>query len=825
MANSNFFVKNGLTVGTFEVNASNGNVTAGTVNKVTVTAPATGSTLTIADGKTLTASNTLTFTGTDASSVAFGAGGTVAYEGGALGTPSSLTLTNATGLPVATGISGLGTNVATFLATPSSANLAAAITDESGASGTLVFTGSKLNVFASTSSSELAGIISDETGSGSLVFGTSPAITTSLTTGSASFALLNTTATSVSAFGAATTLNMGAGTGTTTIANDLVVSGNLTINGTTTTINATTVSTDDINITLGDSASPSDATAAGGGITLKGTTDKTFTWSSGQVAWSSSEHIAVGQNKVYKIYGTEVLSATTLGSGVTGSSLTSVGTIGTGTWQGTVVGATYGGTGVNNGANTLTLAGNVSHAGAFTQTFTATATTSLTLPTTGTLATTSNKLSAFAATTSAELRDVISDETGSGALVFAHTPVLSSPTLGTASATTINKVAITAPATGSTLTIAEGKTLTASNTLTFTGTDASSVAFGAGGTVLYSGGALGTPSGGTATNLTGTAAGLTAGNVTTNANLTGHITSVGNAAVLGSFTSAQLLAALTDETGSGAAVFATSPTLVTPVLGVASATSVNKVAITAPATGSTLTIADGKTLTASNTLTFTGTDASSVAFGAGGTVAYTANKLSVFAATSSAELLGVISDETGSGALVFGTSPTFTTQITTPVIVKSGTNNVGDIGQAANVFANIYATTFRGVSTTAQYADLAEKYSADADYEPGTVLHFGGEAEVTLCDTDMCSKVAGVVTTAPAHLMNSALEGVTAAVALQGRVPCKVIGPVSKGDMMVSAGNGAARAEANPNMGSVIGKSLENFAGETGVIEVAVGRL
>ena len=824
MANSNFFVKNGLTVGTFEVNASNGNVTAGTVNKVTVTAPATGSTLTIADGKTLTASNTLTFTGTDASSVAFGAGGTVAYEGGALGTPTSITLTNATGLPISTGVSGLGTNVATFLATPSSANLAAAITDESGASGTLVFTGSKLNVFASTSSSELAGIISDETGSGSLVFGTSPAITTSLTTGSASFALLNTTATSVSAFGAATTLNMGAGTGTTTIANDLVVSGNLTINGTTTTINATTVSTDDINILLGDSASPTDVTAAGGGITLKGTTDKSITWGATN-GWTSTETVNIASGKTYKINGTDVLSGTTLGSGVTGSSLTSVGTIGTGTWQGTVVGATYGGTGVNNGANTLTLAGNVSHAGAFTQTFTATATTSLTLPTTGTLATTSNKLSAFAATTSAELRDVISDETGSGALVFAHTPVLSSPTLGTASATTINKVAITAPATGSTLTIAEGKTLTASNTLTFTGTDASSVAFGAGGTVLYSGGALGTPSGGTATNLTGTAAGLTAGNVTTNANLTGHITSVGNAAVLGSFTSAQLLAALTDETGSGAAVFATSPTLVTPVLGVASATSVNKVAITAPATGSTLTIADGKTLTASNTLTFTGTDASSVAFGAGGTVAYTANKLSVFAATSSAELLGVISDETGSGALVFGTSPTFTTQITTPVIVKSGTNNVGDIGQAANVFANIYATTFRGVSTTAQYADLAEKYSADADYEPGTVLHFGGEAEVTLCDTDMCSKVAGVVTTAPAHLMNSALEGVTAAVALQGRVPCKVIGPVSKGDMMVSAGNGAARAEANPNMGSVIGKSLENFAGETGVIEVAVGRL
>jgi hypothetical protein len=108
-------------------------------------------------------------------------------------------------------------------------------------------------------------------------------------------------------------------------------------------------------------------------------------------------------------------------------------------------------------------------------------------------------------------------------------------------------------------------------------------------------------------------------------------------------------------------VFATSPTLTTPVLGAATATSINKVAITAPATSATLTIADGKTLTVNNTLTFTGTDTSSVAFGTGGTVAYTSNKLSVFAATTSAELAGVISDETGSGALVFATSPSLTT--------------------------------------------------------------------------------------------------------------------------------------------------------------------
>jgi hypothetical protein len=165
-------------------------------------------------------------------------------------------------------------------------------------------------------------------------------------------------------------------------------------------------------------------------------------------------------------------------------------------------------------------------------------------------------------------------------------------------------------------------------------------------------------------------------------------------------------------------------------------------------------------------------------------------------------------------------SPSFTTKITTPVIEKSGTNGVGDIGQTGNRFATIY-----GLATSAQYADLAEKYVADADYEPGTVLHFGGEHEVALCDVDHCTRVAGVVSTDPAYRMNDALEAEhVAMVALTGRVPCKVQGPVAKGDMMVSAGNGKARAEANPKVGAVIGKALENFDGEEGVIEVVIGK-
>jgi hypothetical protein len=140
-----------------------------------------------------------------------------------------------------------------------------------------------------------------------------------------------------------------------------------------------------------------------------------------------------------------------------------------------------------------------------------------------------------------------------------------------------------------------------------------------------------------------------------------------------------------------------------------------------------------------------------------------------------------------------------------------------------NTNNTLYSTIFSGTATAARYADLAEKYAADADIEPGTVVCFGGDAEVTTCMHDMDRKVAGVVSTDPAYMMNSEAEGVY--VALTGRVPCKVVGPVRKGDMMVSAGNGAARAEENPVLGSVIGKALEDFNGEEGVIEVVVGRL
>jgi uncharacterized cupin superfamily protein len=152
-------------------------------------------------------------------------------------------------------------------------------------------------------------------------------------------------------------------------------------------------------------------------------------------------------------------------------------------------------------------------------------------------------------------------------------------------------------------------------------------------------------------------------------------------------------------------------------------------------------------------------------------------------------------------------------------IINGGTNGVGNIGSSTTGFNTVFAK-----STSAQYADVAENYAGDAAIEPGTVVHFGGEQEVSVCDADMCSAVAGVVSTNPAYLMNSEITAeYVVAVAFTGRVPCKVTGTVRKGDLMVSAGNGRARAEANPSVGSVIGKALQASDGDA-VIEVVVGR-
>jgi len=156
------------------------------------------------------------------------------------------------------------------------------------------------------------------------------------------------------------------------------------------------------------------------------------------------------------------------------------------------------------------------------------------------------------------------------------------------------------------------------------------------------------------------------------------------------------------------------------------------------------------------------------------------------------------------------------------------TDNAYTIGNASARYATIFATTFHGTATNALYADLAEKYLADQQYDSGTVLQFGGDKEVTITTEANTNKIAGVVTTAPAFLMNDALnQENTVAVALQGRVPCKVIGKINKGNMLVASATAgvACAAEGEIKMGTVIGKSLENYdSDQVGVIEIAIGR-
>ena len=753
-----------------------GVATATTVNKLTITAPATSATLTIANGKTLTASNTLTFTGTDSSSVAFGTGGTVLYSGGALGTPSSGTLTSCTGLPIA-GISGLGTGVGTWLGTPTSANLSVAV--------------------------------ADSTGSGSLVFGTSPTIATGITAGSNAFNLVNGIATTVNFAGAGTTISIGAGTGTTTVNNNLVVTGNIstgsgtttinnaarvvgnlvidgnfTVGGTTTTVNTANIKLSDNMIYLNEASPATITNASGNGTTV------TFTATNQYVAGMIVT--VTGMNPVtYNVTDATITfaNATTfqIASTVT-DAFVSGGTA-------RAKAAINPDLGFSGGYND----GTYRHGGLFRdasdgvwkffKNYVPEPDASVYINTAdASFALADLSIGSLIASGHATLEGVTSTgATGTGKFVFDGSPTLVTPNIGVATATTVNKLTITAPATSATLTIANGKTLTASNTLTFTGTDSSSVAFGAGGTVLYSGGALGTPSSGTLTSCTGLPI----------AGISGLGTGVGT--WLGTPTSANLAAAVTDETGSGSLVFATTPTLVTPNIGVATATTVNKLTITAPATSATLTIADGKTLTVSNSLSITATDGATINFGTGGTFVYSGGALGTpssgtltsctglpisgisglgtgvgtwLGTPTSANLASVVADETGSGSLVFATTPT----LVTPNVTTSL-----NTGSATFALINTTATTINmgGVATAINLSSAAASAST-LSVGPGitgNTLKINGTTTGTV-------NVTTDVTTGSANLFPS------------------VTGTITLGGASITTGNGVVKLGISPVAGA-----------------------
>jgi len=170
---------------------------------------------------------------------------------------------------------------------------------------------------------------------------------------------------------------------------------------------------------------------------------------------------------------------------------------------------------------------------------------------------------------------------------------------------------------------------------------------------------------------------------------------------------------------------------------------------------------------------------------------------------------------------------TATGNITATAPIMPSVTNTVNIGSAGNKFANVYATYLVGTSVTAQYADLAERFASDISYPAGTVVALGGAKEITAAIEDLTEDVFGVISTKAAFLMNGdAGSNIThPAVAVQGRVPVRVIGQVKKGDRLVSAGAGLARAAKRSEITAfnVIGRSLQDktTTGE-GIVEAIV---
>jgi hypothetical protein len=257
-----------------------------------------------------------------------------------------------------------------------------------------------------------------------------------------------------------------------------------------------------------------------------------------------------------------------------------------------------------------------------------------------------------------------------------------------------------------------------------------------------------------------------------------------------------------------------------------------------PTTNGTYRIGNtGKAYTNIYANNFVGTASRALAFDTARTITFTGDVTGSFSLDGSTNVSTALTIAANSVALGTDTTGDYVATGATSGFGISGSTS-GE-GQTFTVTSNATSTNvantivfrnasgvFGGTAVQAQYADLAEKYLCDMQCDPGTVMIFGGNKEVTAARDFMDRRIAGVVSTNPAYMMNSEQEG-GIYVALQGRVPCKVVGKIRKGDMLISSGApGVATAEKNPALGSVIGKALEDYDSQTvGIIEVVVGRI
>ena len=178
----------------------------------------------------------------------------------------------------------------------------------------------------------------------------------------------------------------------------------------------------------------------------------------------------------------------------------------------------------------------------------------------------------------------------------------------------------------------------------------------------------------------------------------------------------------------------------------------------------------------------------------------------------------------GTGGNITGANVISATTLYATTLLNTGANGTGNIGSSTTYFNTVFAK-----ATSAQYADLAEMYSADTEYAPGTVVEFGGTHEITISSCSHSTQVAGIISTNPSYLMNSAQAGDhVMPVALTGRVPCQVNGKIQKGDRLVASSTAGVATVLDKELyqpGCIIGKALEDYDSvENGIIEVAVGR-
>jgi len=260
---------------------------------------------------------------------------------GGVGIGGSLYVASATAISGVTINNGIITGNLTGTATTSTYSLQSGYATTAG----LATTATNINVVASSTNASHPVLFTPTSGSASgIAVSSNGTLVYNPSTDILSVSGLAVTASTASTNSTSGALVVTGGVG---IGGSLYVAGDLTINGTTTTINSVTLTVDDKNIELGSVNSPSDVTAEGGGITLKGATDKSINWYTG-TGWSSSESWNLVSGSTYKINNTTVLSNSSIGTGITNSSLTALGTIRTGVWAGTLITALYGGTGFNS---------------------------------------------------------------------------------------------------------------------------------------------------------------------------------------------------------------------------------------------------------------------------------------------------------------------------------------------------------------------------------------------------------------------------------------------------------------------------------------------